>query len=106
MQDLPPIPDELPPPELIRHRVQNPGMKQPEQHADHHEGHGVAGDLDEEGPLEPVALGAAAADHHTVHEQVLCEVRIWCKDHLNEGGGAIQGRDGEAEAADVGQVAR
>jgi hypothetical protein len=22
-----------------------------------------------------------------VHEQVLCEVRIWCKDHLNEGGG-------------------
>lgn len=45
VQDLTAIPDELPPPELVGHRVQDPGVQQPEDCADDHKWHRVASNL-------------------------------------------------------------
>jgi hypothetical protein len=37
--------------------------------------------LDEEGLLQPVALTAAGADHHAMHQQVLC--KVWVRGQHN-----------------------
>lgn len=38
--------------------------------------------LNEESALQPVALGAGGADHDTMHQQVLCKVRVRCQHNL------------------------
>jgi hypothetical protein len=45
MQNLPPVADELAPPELVGHWVKDPGVQQPEDSADHDKWHRVARNL-------------------------------------------------------------
>jgi len=86
MQDLPPVADELTPPELVGHRVQDPGVQQPEQGTDHHKRHGVACNLQGSDRTVTAVLGG------TVDKA--CNVLCALRSHRASTGIALQHRNG------------